>query len=152
MNAQIRVATAQAGPMVGQTARAVGGIFVGIFVVIAALAGAVLAVALILALFSLITQHNIFGWMLPYGMPNWVAIVALVMLYIAIATPLRMIRHGGQGAYHPGWGALHGILWIGFMVLMFWGAYTFFPGVRELVDQLMWAANLTATTISETIV
>jgi phage shock protein PspC (stress-responsive transcriptional regulator) len=152
MNAQIRVATAQAGPMVGQTARAVGGIFVGIFVVIAALVGAVLAVALILALFSLITQHNIFGWMLPYGMPNWVAIFALVMLYIAIATPLRMIRHGGQSAYHPGWGALHGILWIGFMVLMFWGAYTFFPGVRELVDQLMWAANLTATTISETIV
>ena len=36
--------------------------------------------------------------------------------------------------------------------MLFWGAYTFFPGVRELVDQLMWAANLTATTISETIV
>ena len=26
---------------------------------------------------------------------------------------------------------------------MFWVAYTFFPGVREMVDQLMWAANLT---------
>ena len=37
-------------------------------------------------------------------------------------------------------------------VLLFWVAYHYFPGVRELVDSLMWAANLTATTISETIV
>jgi len=149
MNEQIRVATANAGPAAGHAARAIG----GIFAVIAALAGAVFAVALVLALFSLITQHTIFGWM-PYGMPNWVAILALVMIYLAISTPLRMMRYSGSqsGGYHPGWGALHGFLWIGFVVLLSWGAYTFFPGVRELVDQLMWAANLTATTISETIV
>ena len=34
---------------------------------------------------------------------------------------------------------------------MFWLAYTFVPGVRQLVDNLLWAANLTATTISDTI-
>ena len=66
----------------------------------------------------------------------WVAVVALVLLYIAISTPLRMIRHGGhqRGGYHPGWGAFHGIMWIGFTALIFWMAYTFFPGVREVVD------------------
>ncbi len=52
---------------------------------------------------------------------------------------------------HPGWSALHGLMWIGFVVVMFWFAYTFFPGVRELVDSLMWAANLTVSTIRETI-
>ena len=150
MNEQLRMATANAAPVMSQTARAIG----GVFVVLAALVGAVMAVALVLALFSLITQHSIFGWALPHGMPLWVAVVALLMLYFAIATPLRMIRHGGHqtGGYHPGWGALHGLMWIGFTVLLFWVAYTFFPGVRELVDQLMWAANLTVTTISETIV
>jgi len=149
MNEQLRAATAHAGPMVGQSARVIG----GIFVVIAALIGALFAVALVLALFSLVTQQSVFGFGLPHGMPLWIAILVLVGVYIAISTPLRMIRHGGHASgYHPGWGALHSLMWIGFVVLLFWASYTFFPGVRELVDQLMWAANLTATTISETIV
>jgi len=149
VNEQLRAATAHAGPMVGQSARVIG----GIFVVIAALIGALFAVALVLALFWLVTQQTVFGLALPHGMPLWIAILALVAVYIAISTPLRMIRHGGHASgYHPGWGALHSLMWIGFVVLLFWASYTFFPGVRELVDQLMWAANLTATTISETIV
>jgi phage shock protein PspC (stress-responsive transcriptional regulator) len=153
MNEQLRVATANAAPAVGNTARAFGGIFGGLFVVIAALAGAVIAVAMILALFSLVTQHSIFGWGLPHGMPLWVAILGVVLIYIAISTPLRMIRHSGSArGFHPGWGALYGMMWIGFLVLSFWVAYSFFPGVREVVDTLMWAANLTVTTISETIV
>jgi hypothetical protein len=47
--------------------------------------------------------------------------------------------------HHPGWAALHGLMWLGFTVLFFWIAYTVFPGVRELVDQLMWAADLTVS-------
>lgn len=153
MNEQLRVATANAAPAMGNTARAIGGVFGGIFVVIAALVSAVIAVAMILALFSLVTQHSIFGWQLPHGMPMWLAMLGLVLIWMAIATPLRMIRHSGNAqGYHPGWGALHGIIWIGFLVLSFWAAYTFMPGVREVVDNLMWAANLTVTTISETIV
>jgi phage shock protein PspC (stress-responsive transcriptional regulator) len=149
MNEQLRMATANAAPIAGQTARALG----GVFVVIAAIIGAVVFVAWLLAMFSLVTQHSILGWTLPHGMPLWVGIVGLVLLYMAVSTPLRMIRHGGQGAgYHPGWSALHGLIWTGFAVLCFWVAYTFIPGVRELLDQLWWAANLTVTTISETMV
>jgi hypothetical protein len=150
MNEQIRMAAAHAGPAMGQGARFAAGIFVPI----AALIGAAVFVVWILALFSLVTQHNIFGWMLPHGMPLWVGVLLLVLLYTAISAPLRAVRRSGQyatGGYHPAWGALHGLLWLGFTVAMFWVAYTFLPGVRELVDQLMWAANLTATTISETI-
>ena len=29
-------------------------------------------------------------------MPNWVAILALVMIYLAVSTPLRMMRYGGH--------------------------------------------------------
>jgi phage shock protein PspC (stress-responsive transcriptional regulator) len=150
MNEQLRVATAQAQPVIYNSARAVGMVFLPI----AALISAALAVAFILTLFSLITQHTVFGWGLPHGMPLWVGIVALVMLYIAISTPVRMIRHGGHQAagYHPGWGAFHSLMWIGFVVLLFWVSYTYVPGVREVVDSLMWAANLTASTMSETIV
>jgi phage shock protein PspC (stress-responsive transcriptional regulator) len=150
MNEQLRVATAHAGPVMNQSARAA----MGVFTVIAALLSAVLFVALILSLFSLITSHTIFGWSLPYGIPMWLGLVALLMVYAAVSTPLKMIRHGGQQAigHQPAWHALHGIIWVGFAALLIWGAYTFVPGVREVLDQLMWAANLTASTISETIV
>ena len=149
MNEQIRSATAQAQPYVNHTARAIGGIFLPI----AAIVGALVFVCFVLALVSLITQHTIFGWGLPHGMPLWVGILLLFLLYFAISAPLKAIRHGGHNAAgnHPGWGALHGLMWIGFTVLFFWLAYTFFPGVHELVDQLMWAADLTVSNISETI-
>ncbi len=149
MSEQVRQATANAAPQMGNTARAI----MGVFLPIAAVIGAVLFVAWILALFSLITQHNIFGLGLPHGMPLWVGILVLALLYFAISAPLKAIRHGGHQAAgsHPGWGALHGLMWMGFTVLFFWLAYTFFPGVRELVDQLMWAADLTVSNISETI-
>ena len=39
-----------------------------------------------------------------------------------------------------------------FAALLIWVAYTFIPGVSEVLDQLMWAANLTVTTFTETIV
>jgi len=150
MSEQMRNTTAQAAPYVSNASRAI----TGIFLPIAAIIGAVIFVCWILALVSLITQHTVFGWSLPHGMPLWVGILVLVMVYVAITAPLKMIRHGGHQAagLHPGWGALHGLMWIGFTVLIFWLAYSFFPGVHELVDQLMWAADLTVSNISETIV
>ena len=150
MNQQLRATAASVGPNIAPAARGA----MAVFVPIAAVVGAIVFVGWILAMMSLVTQHSIFGWYLPHGIPLWVGIIALVGLYFIISAPLRMIRHGGQQAagYHPGWGLLHGLMWIGFTVVAFWVAYNFMPGVRELVDQLVWAANLTATTISETIV
>jgi phage shock protein PspC (stress-responsive transcriptional regulator) len=150
MNEQMRSAAANAAPYVAQTGRALSVIFVPI----AAIIGALLFVGFILALISLIAQHTIFGWELPYAIPLWVAVVALVAIYAMSATVVRLLRFGGSSAaaHHPGWSALHTVVWICCTLLLFWLAYTFFPGVREIVDQLMWAANLTLENLSETIV
>ena len=101
MNEQMRHATANAAPYASQTARAI----TSIFLPIAAIIGAVLFVAWILALVSLITYQTIFGWGMPHSVPLWVGILVLTLLYFAISTPLRVIRHGGHRAagYHPGW-------------------------------------------------
>jgi phage shock protein PspC (stress-responsive transcriptional regulator) len=149
MNAQMRMTAANAMPYMSHTARAI----TSIFLPIAAIIGAVVFVGWILAMFSLLTQHSIFGWYLPAGVPMWVGLLLLAFAYFAITAPLKMIRHGGHRAagHHGSWGFLHGLMWIGFTALFFWVAYHWFPGVRELVDQLMWAANLTVETISETI-
>jgi phage shock protein PspC (stress-responsive transcriptional regulator) len=149
MNAQLRQTVANVAPNMSPASYGI----MAVFLPIAAIIGSVVFVGWILAMFSLITQHNIFGWGLPHGMPLWIGIILLALAYALITAPLKMVRHGAhRGAgHHPGWGALHGLLWVGFTVLFFWVAYNWFPGVRELVDNLMWAANLTVETISETI-
>ena len=101
MNEQLRNTTAQVAPQMSNAARAV----TGVFLPIAAIVGAVLFVVWILALVSLVTQQTVFGWALPHGMPLWVGILVLVMVYFAVSAPLKMMRHGGHqaGGYHPGW-------------------------------------------------
>jgi phage shock protein PspC (stress-responsive transcriptional regulator) len=150
MNAQLRQTVANVAPNMGTAPYGI----MAVFLPIAAIVGAVLFVGWILALFSLITQHTIFGWGLPHGMPLWIGMLLLFLAYVVVSAPLKAIRHGAhRGAgHHPAWGALHSLLWIGFTAVFFWVAYHWFPGVRELVDSLMWAANLTVETISETIV
>src|SRR5262245_225941 len=115
MNQQLRATAASVGPNIAPAARGA----MAVVVPIAAVVGAIVFVCWILAMMSLVTQHSIFGWYLPHGIPLWVGIIALVGLYFIISAPLRMIRHGGQQAagYHPGWGLLHGLMWIGFTVV-----------------------------------
>ncbi len=149
MNEQLRATAANVAPSMAPAARG----FMAVLLPIAAVIGAVLFVGWALAMLSLVTQNSIFGWYLPHGIPMWVGLLALFAIYMIVSAPFRAIRGNGNHAagYHPGWRALHAVIWICFVVLVSWVAYTFFPGVRELVDQLMWAANLTVSTISDTI-
>jgi phage shock protein PspC (stress-responsive transcriptional regulator) len=150
MNAQMRQATANAAPQMSNAARAISAVFVPI----AAVIGAVLFVGFILALIELIAQHSIFGWHFSHAIPLWVLIVSLAAIYAIAATVVRAIRYGGSpaGAQHAGWSALHTVIWICTALLLLWVAYTFIPGIGDVVDQLVWAANLTIDNLSETIV
>jgi phage shock protein PspC (stress-responsive transcriptional regulator) len=147
MNEQIRMSTAHFAPNWSPGARAA----MAVFLPIAAIIGAIVFVGWALAMVSLVTQHSIFGWGLPHGVPLWVGIIGLILVYMLISAPLKAVRNGGQQGHHPGWRALHTVVWICTVLLLLWVAYTFFPGIHELFDQLMWAANLTVSTISETI-
>ena len=150
MNEQVRQATAHAGPQVGNAARAI----TAVFTPIAALMGAVLFVAFILGMIELVAEHSLFGWHLPYGMPLWAGIVGLVIAYTIAASLVRAIRYGAspEVGRHPGWSALHTVLWVTSTLLLFWVAYTFIPGVSEIVDQVTWAVSLTFQNISDTII
>jgi hypothetical protein len=149
MNAQVRQATAQVGPQLAQGSHAV----YAVLVPIAAIMGAVLFVAFMLTLMSLIATQTVFGYMLPHAMPVWVGIIVLIVLYSAAAGIVRAFRYGGGPArgHHPGWAALHTVIWICCTLLLLWVAYMFFPGIREVIDQLTWAASLTFDNLSATI-
>jgi phage shock protein PspC (stress-responsive transcriptional regulator) len=149
MNAQVRQATAHFGPAMSSSSRAI----FAVLVPIAAVMGAVLFVVFSLSMLSLLASHTIFGWNLPHAMPMWLGIVLLALMYAFASTIIKAFRYGGGPAtHHPGWAALHTVIWICCTLLLFWVAYLFFPGVREVIDQLTWAANLTIENLSETIV
>jgi phage shock protein PspC (stress-responsive transcriptional regulator) len=150
MNAQVRSATAQAVPHVSGAARIISIVLVPI----AALLGALLFVGFILGLIELVAQHTIFGWDLPLSFPLWVSVVVLVLAYSLANMLVRAIRYGTVPAssQHPGWAALHTVVWISSVLLLLWVAYTFIPGIREIVDQLVWATGLTIDNLSDTTV
>src|SRR6185312_14357795 len=54
---------------------------------------AVATVAWLLALCSLVSTGAVFGW-LPFQLPLWAAIIAIVLIYQAVLWPLRAVRHG----------------------------------------------------------
>lgn len=152
MNETLRTSTAnmtsQMSANMGPGARGA----LAVFLPIAAIVGAIIFVVWVLSLISLVTQHSILGWALPHNVPLWVGILGLVLLYMLVSAPFKMVRDAGAGrGYHAGWRALHNVVFLCVVVLLFWVAYTFIPGVSQIVDSLMWAANLTVTTVSETV-
>ncbi len=151
MNEQLRMTASNVGQNMSPAARGA----MAVFLPIAAIIGAVVFIAWIVALLQLLTSHSIFGWAFPHHIPLWVGIVGLVVAYAIISAPLKAVRNGGMhanGGYHPGWRTLHAVLWIGFVVVLGWVVYNWFPGVREIINSFMWAANLTVSTITDTIV
>jgi phage shock protein C len=112
----------------------------GVLVPIAALINAVLVIALLVGIAQLLSRGTIFGWARPPGMPLWVGIVVLCILYGALATPLRAMRHAAyfaRGSGPSAWAALWGsVLWLAFMALFLSMAWHFWPQLQHLLQQL----------------
>lgn len=112
----------------------------GVLVPIAALINAVLVIALLVGIAQLLSRGTLFGWERPAGMPLWIGIVALCILYGALATPLRAVRHAAyyaRGSGPSAWAALWGsMLWLAFMALFLWMAWHFWPQLQHLLQQL----------------
>jgi hypothetical protein len=103
------------------------------------LVSAAFTVAFIITLASLLTTGGILGYYLPPGVPPWAAIVALVAAYALVAAPLRAARYGAYEALGPrrGWFVFwDGVLWIALVVLAWWIAARYVPGVGELFRDL----------------
>ena len=102
------------------------------------LVGAVLFIAFLVALFSIATHHRVFGWTLPWDMPGWIGIVALIVLYKVVAAPLRQARYSSYyGApLGQGWLALWGVLvWLALVTFFAWLAWQHWPEVQGFLEQ-----------------
>jgi phage shock protein PspC (stress-responsive transcriptional regulator) len=112
----------------------------GVLVPIAALINAALVIALLIGIAQLLSRGTIFGWARPPGMPLWVGIVVLCIVYGALSSPLRAVRHAAyfaRGAGPSAWAALWGsLLWLAFMALFLWMAWHFWPQLQHVLQQL----------------
>lgn len=112
----------------------------GVLSPIVELLGAVLFITFLIALFTLIARHTIFGWWLPHEVPWWLGIVILAIVYRAIAAPLHRARYaayyGAPFAY--GWVALWGALvWVALLGFLSWLAWQHWPDVQEAFQQIL---------------
>lgn len=152
MDAQARAAAAQVPPVppLGYGAHAVLGVTTPIF----AVAHAAVFVAWAYALLSLLTTGTIFGWQIPIDIPLWGSILILIVLYGILSAPLRAMRHIGYESHYAHqyapFGALHGILWIGFTALFAWLAYRHIPQAHALIESLPGAWHRAGTFNVET--
>lgn len=111
----------------------------GVLSPITELLSALLFIAFMIVLISLITHHRLFGWWLPHDIPVWLGIVILVVLYQAIAAPLRQARYA---AYYgtpvaPGWVALWGALvWLALVGFLGWLAWQHWADVQEFFQDI----------------
>jgi phage shock protein PspC (stress-responsive transcriptional regulator) len=111
----------------------------GVLTPLVELIGALLFIAFLFALFSIVTKHSVFGWGLPGHVPGWVGILVVIVLYRAIVSPLRQARYGAYYGPHFGQGvlALFGVLiWLAIVTFVGWLAWQHWAEVQTFFQQL----------------
>ena len=111
----------------------------GVLTPLVELVGALLFIAFLFALFSIVTKHRVFGWGLPGDVPGWVATLVLIVLYRVIVSPLRQARYGANYGPHFGHGvlALFGVLiWLAVVTFVGWLAWQHWAEVQTFFQQL----------------
>ena len=108
-----------------------------------ALLRGLLAVVGLLALISLLVTHTVFGLALPAGMPLWVAVILLIVIYCIVAWPLKALRHASY--WHAGrWPVLvppvfwfaDAVVALGCAVLLLWFIDRHVPQAHEALRAL----------------
>ncbi len=106
---------------------------------LAELLGAILFIAFLVALFSLVTHKRILGWWLPHEVPLWLGVVGLIVLYKVIASPLKRARYASYyGApYARGWLAFIGaLIWLGGVAFLVWLAWQHHAELQDLLQNI----------------
>jgi phage shock protein PspC (stress-responsive transcriptional regulator) len=111
----------------------------GVLTPLIELVGALLFIAFLFALYSIVTKHRVFGWGLPGDVPGWVWILVLIVLYRVIVSPLHQARYAAY--YGPRFGhgvlALLGVLvWLTIVTFIAWLAWQHWAEVQTFFQQL----------------
>jgi len=111
----------------------------GIVLTLLGLFLALFTVGWVIALITLVTTGALFGWMLPHGMPFWVGIVLMFVIYEIVAWPIKALRYARYqtSPYHP-WrsSAWDGIAGFAVLAVLLWYGYHHLPGLHDFIEHL----------------
>jgi phage shock protein PspC (stress-responsive transcriptional regulator) len=132
--------TRSAGRAVVVPASYAGRLFAGLTLPVLTLISVALFWLWLTVLFSLVTREALLDRPLPEGVPLWVAVIVVVLVYQALSWPLHAARrwlyqviatpHGGPVA------VLDGLVSAGVVVATIWVAFRYLPEVREFLQAL----------------
>ncbi len=96
------------------------------------------------AVFSLIQHGSVFGLLLPAGIPVWIGVIILIVIYKFVTWPIKALKYGyyAQGfppcGYRGPWfaGPFTGLVWLGFLVALVWLANHFSPEFHNALKQV----------------
>jgi|GEM_PF-342820 len=111
----------------------------GVLSPIVGVLGAILFFTFLWMLITMVRHHTIFGWWMPHEIPLWVGIVFLIVLYRAVASPLKHAKYAAYYGTPPGhaWVALVGaLIWLTFVVFLVWLAWQHWDEVLDFLQQV----------------
>jgi phage shock protein PspC (stress-responsive transcriptional regulator) len=113
-----------------------------------------LALALMIyAIYSLAVHGGVFGLWLPSGVPAWIGIIVVVMLYQFVAWPIRALRHSYYFNGRPFWGfgagPLDGLVGLAFLGAGVWVADHYSPAFHDWLQTVPPAIHHTADTVRD---
>jgi phage shock protein PspC (stress-responsive transcriptional regulator) len=105
---------------------------------------------------SLVTTGAGFGVPLPAGVPVWIAVLVLLVVYNLVAWPLKAMRHAwcyhafcGQRYAPPVFWLADTVVWLAFVVVMVWLADHYVPHVHEALCNLFPAIHHAMETMKQ---
>jgi phage shock protein PspC (stress-responsive transcriptional regulator) len=132
------------------------GLVLWTFLPILSLLRGLLALIAIFAVISLVTTGAVFGLLPPAGVPVWVAVIVLILLYNFVAWPLKALRHAWycHAVYGPRFAPPlfwlgDTIVWLGFVVLLVWLADHYVPHAHEALRNLPPVIHHAADTVRQ---
>ena len=105
---------------------------------IVSLVCAALSLAFAAAIVMLVMTGTFFTFVLPVGLPLWVAIVGLICIYNMVVWPFRfaLFPHGSQTGDNGFFDTLDAIMWMGLFAILAWVLYRKVPEAHRLMDML----------------
>jgi phage shock protein PspC (stress-responsive transcriptional regulator) len=94
----------------------------------------------VVAVVSIFSSDELFGYPLPPGIPAWGWFLMLFVFYQFIASPLKAASRAASHPYGPPpvviFGPFVGLLWIAAVLLALWWGYNHVPEVQAFIERI----------------
>ncbi|MEZ5995963.1 MAG: PspC domain-containing protein [Hyphomonadaceae bacterium] len=125
-------------PPAAQPAGYVTRVFAGFAAFILSLITVAMLIAFLVAFFTVLNTGALFGWEPPLGVPLWLVLVILALVYGAISAPFRALRRASfatVSGYRYGRHGADGLMMLLVFVVAAVAAWHAIPEARELMQQ-----------------